>query len=127
MDEGGAGCYFEWTAAWWRLKQTAPKSILWLEYESVSSNPHAAVQSIADFLQVKLDERAVDAIVQRASFNTMKLDHEKRPSPIHRSSPHFRSGKVGNWRETFSAAQSARLDKKAQKNFQKIHPQHNYG
>ena len=110
------GDYFDHLIPWVHHKND--DHVLFLTYESMKSNPKAAIVSIAKFLgsnYVKKVEniQILDNILEHTSFKRMSLDQSRwssqRPSDM---PPFIRQGEVGDWKSHFSVSQTQRLAQK---------------
>ncbi|KAJ3600995.1 hypothetical protein NHX12_031968 [Muraenolepis orangiensis] len=70
----------------------------------------AAVTRICRFLGKELNDESIDEIIEKSTFNNVKKD-PKEFLPADEFKCHFmRKGKIGDWKNTFSVAQSERSD-----------------
>lgn len=123
IDDAGAGDWFDWTFDW--ATQTVYKNVYWLHYEALAQRPETEIRDLARFLGVALTDQLLADILEKSSFDNMKRTHEaldishatvssqRRPG----ASPHFRCGRVGDWRNAFTADQSALFDHLYQQRF----------
>ena len=91
-----------------------------------------AVKTIADFLGYHLSPKTISKIAEQATFETMKKNpaaNEEYQDKYRRenSSPFMRKGVVGDWRNLFTAEQSARMDEECAKRFSGSGLEFDYG
>lgn len=123
IDDAGAGDWFDWTFDW--ATQTVYKNVYWLHYEALAQRPGSEIRDLARFLGVTMTDQFLADILENSSFKNMKRSHEaldrchptassqRRPG----ASSHFRCGRVGDWRNAFTADQSALFDRLYQQRF----------
>ena len=100
----------------------AANNILIVSYESMKMDLPQTVKTIADFLGYRLSPETISTIAEQTTFKAMKknpagngdyYDEYRRE----KSSPFMRKGVVGDWRNYFTAEQSARMDEECAKRF----------
>jgi hypothetical protein len=106
------GNYFDHLLSW--LPHKDDKNVLFLKYEDMKRDLPGAVSQIASFLEVDLSGDVIDKKANLTSFNKMKVDNSANYSwpPLHQEKgvEFMRKGTVGDWKNFFTAEQSAEMD-----------------
>ena len=106
------GSWAEHTASWWPYRER--KNVLLVTYAEMKRKPRAIIQRIADLMQVKLTPEQLEKVVEKSSFEYMKVHEEQfvPPSLIFRKNQDrmIRSGKTGASSEFINAEQQSRID-----------------
>ncbi|XP_075718418.1 amine sulfotransferase-like isoform X2 [Rhinoderma darwinii] len=109
------GSWFDHVRGWYTHKEDF--NILFVTYEEMKKDLRSAVLKICKFVDITLDEEAIDTVVERATFNKMKDDplanYKFVPSEILDGSKgdFLRKGTVGDWKNKMTVAQSEMFDK----------------
>ncbi|KAG8545794.1 hypothetical protein GDO81_020291 [Engystomops pustulosus] len=109
------GSWFNHVRGWYTHKEDF--SILFMTYEEMKKDLRSAVQKICKFVDINLNEEAIDTVVEKATFKNMKQDplaNYKFLSYdlLDQSKGEFlRKGIVGDWKNTMTVAQSENFDK----------------
>ena len=109
------GDYFDHVLSWWAHQ--SDNNVLFLKYEDMKRDLPSAVTQIAKFIGRNLDHKMINRIAAQTTFEKMQANpgtnygwatHRRDPS----APPFMRKGMVGDWKNYFTAEQSAQLDAK---------------
>nr|XP_023968268.1 uncharacterized protein LOC101949120 isoform X4 [Chrysemys picta bellii] len=109
------GSWFQHVKGWLGLRDRL--NFLLLTYEEMHQDLRGSVERICQFLGKPLDARALDGVVENASFQAMKqnkmCNYSLVPENImdQRISPFLRKGVPGDWKGHFTVAQSQAFDR----------------
>ena len=113
--EVGIGSWFDHVLEWWKHKDDP--NVLFLKYEDMHKDHPGAVRAMAEFIGVDLKPDVVDKIVKESTFDRMKANPNTNFSfvpptmfAIKEINPFVRKGIVGDWKNHFTAEQSAKFD-----------------
>ncbi|XP_074872280.1 sulfotransferase 2B1-like isoform X3 [Carettochelys insculpta] len=121
------GSWFQHVKGWLGLRDRL--NFLLLTYEELHQDLRGSVQRICQFLGEELDARALEAVVDNASFQAMKqnnmCNYSLVPEDImdQRISPFLRKGSPGDWKGHFTVAQSQAFDQLYREQMQDVHVQ----
>uniref|UniRef100_UPI00358E30E1 amine sulfotransferase-like n=1 Tax=Myxine glutinosa TaxID=7769 RepID=UPI00358E30E1 len=106
------GSWFEHVRGW---QENNHPNMLWLTYEEMKKDLPAVVRRISKFVGKHLTEEQLLAVVKHSSFKAMKasptVNKENLDSVFDLTKGKFmRKGKVGDWKNHFTVAQSEWFD-----------------
>ncbi|KAM4040976.1 amine sulfotransferase-like isoform 2-T2 [Anomaloglossus baeobatrachus] len=109
------GSWFDHVRGWYTHKEDF--NILIVKYEEMKKDLRFNVQKICKFLDITLNDKATDIVVERATFKNMKDDplanYTFLPNDMYDKSKgvFLRKGIVGDWKNLMTVAQNEMFDK----------------
>ncbi|XP_053566787.1 amine sulfotransferase [Bombina bombina] len=110
-----SGSWFDHIKGWYTHSEDY--NILFLTYEDMKMDLRSAVLKICKFVEIELDEEAVNIVVEKATFRNMKRDPLANYTFLaddlldHTKGDFVRKGIVGDWKNTLTVAQNEMFDK----------------
>ncbi|XP_078614168.1 sulfotransferase 2B1-like [Branchiostoma floridae x Branchiostoma japonicum] len=101
------GDYFDHVLGWWQMRDDP--HFLFVKYEDMKKDFRSSVKTIAAFLEKELTDEHLALILNSCSLESMRktlAESDTRRKNI------VRNGMVGDWKNHFSAEESARVDQK---------------
>ncbi|XP_044067878.1 cytosolic sulfotransferase 3-like [Siniperca chuatsi] len=116
------GSWYDHVNGWWKKKQTYSK-LHYMFYEDLIEDTGREIDKLCCFLGLSPSIEEKERITGRVQFDCMKRDnmvnHSTFPGMDFKMSSFMRKGKVGDWKNHFTVAQSEQFDedyKKMMKN-----------
>ncbi|XP_062387423.1 cytosolic sulfotransferase 3-like isoform X2 [Sardina pilchardus] len=112
------GSWYDHVTGWWEKKQTC-SNILYMFYEDMVEDTGREIERLCYFLGLSttVDER--ESIRGGVQFDAMKANpmanYSMDPVMNQKISPFMRKGKVGDWKNQFTAAQNETFDEDYEK------------
>ncbi|KAK7095855.1 sulfotransferase 1A1-like [Littorina saxatilis] len=102
------GSWFDYVKSWEKVFYSdAPNPVHLIKYEDMKENPVSEIKRLAEFLGVTPDPELIKKIADKCEFS--KMAEDKKPHQEH-TEIMFRKGVVGDWKNTFTVAQSEAFD-----------------
>ncbi|KAG7470153.1 hypothetical protein MATL_G00136480 [Megalops atlanticus] len=107
--------WFDHIQGWYSNKDNF--NLLFLTYEEMRKDLRGTLVKVSNFLDKNLDDAMLDMIVEKSSFESMRLcpnanlEHQSPKYFDHSKGAMLRKGKVGDWKRTFTVAQNEKFDK----------------
>lgn len=108
------GSWFEHIKSWFSHKDDI--NMLFITYEEMIQDLHAAMKRIVEFLGKDLSEEQLDSVVKHSTFTNMRkipqANYEQVPGELlnHHQGKFMRKGTIGDWKNHFTVAQNERFD-----------------
>ncbi|CAG5133377.1 unnamed protein product [Candidula unifasciata] len=104
--------WFTYTKGWERGIQEHPELPVHItSYEELQADTFGGLKKLANFLGVEVDETFLIQVVKKCSFEVMGATKGAQEVFDESSSPiMYRKGKVGDWKNWFTVAQSEQFD-----------------
>ena len=96
--------WFNHVIDWYNKCKAEPSTHLFLQYEEMYQNPSKAVKTIANFLNIDVNDEIIAKVVKNSSISEM------RSSSNMAGLNHFRQGGYGNWRNVFTVGMNEFFD-----------------
>ncbi len=109
--------YWHNVRSWWRIRELP--NVMLVHFAALKRDLPGEMQRIAAFLDIAIDPSRRDAILEYCSFDWMK-QHGARAAPLGGAfwdagaDIFMNKGTNGRWRETLSAEESARYERRAE-------------
>ena len=86
-------------------------NVLFMCYEQMKADLHSSIRMVATFLGHDIDDAMLNKIAEQCTFTAMKKNNAVNKTSIKVFDKEFlRKGVVGDWRNHFTAEQSAKMD-----------------
>ncbi|CAH1779086.1 unnamed protein product [Owenia fusiformis] len=111
---GFCGTWFDFYKQWW---ENRTPNMFFLNYEALMKDAPKVIMELAKFLEKDLNEDQVETISQHIKFDNLKKspgfgEAFARLEVLGKgAAPHMRKGKIDDWKNVFTVAQSEQFDK----------------
>ncbi|XP_033124061.1 sulfotransferase 1C2A-like [Anneissia japonica] len=106
------GDWFDMNSYWW--SQRNHKNVLFVKYEDMHRNLSDVAKKVASFLGWTITNKDLPELLKHCSFESMKsnkkVNYTENPRMDTKNVPFMRKGKVGDWKNHFTVAQSEAFD-----------------
>ncbi|XP_066278948.1 sulfotransferase 6B1-like [Branchiostoma lanceolatum] len=102
------GDFYDHALGWWQMRDDP--HFLFLKYEDMKKDLSSAVGKMKEFLDITLDDVTTSSIVDSCTFASLKASWAESGNQT--KSLIVRKGVVGDWKNTFTRAQSEAYDAK---------------
>ncbi|XP_022100007.1 sulfotransferase family cytosolic 1B member 1-like [Acanthaster planci] len=107
------GSWFTHVKQYWEMRHH--ENFLFLKYEDLKKDEHAVIHQVGRYLGQNLDAQKIKEISDHCSIDSMRKKFSEKKQAItmfmdETKSPFVRKGKVGDWRERLTTAQSQQFD-----------------
>ncbi|XP_071955661.1 sulfotransferase 1A1-like [Antedon mediterranea] len=110
------GSWFDINLYWWSRRND--DNVLFIKYEDMQKDLSSVIVKVSEFFGWPIPDGKLDEIVNHCSFVSMKKNPKTNYSDsttvgvnFKASTPFMRKGKVGDWKNYFTVAQSEEFDK----------------
>ena len=80
-----------------------------MSYEQMKADLHSSIRTVATFLGHDIDDAMLNKIAEQCTFSAMKKNDALNKFKVF-GKEFLRKGVVGDWRNHFTAEQSAKMD-----------------
>ena len=96
--------FIKWIKGWSEVAKNEDNFVLLIKFEDLITNTEGEFSKILRFYEINLDKKLIQKIIEntKGKKNMVTNLNESRILPWAISS-NFRSGKIGNWKNEFSA------------------------
>ncbi|XP_071955664.1 sulfotransferase 1C2-like [Antedon mediterranea] len=112
-DKAHSGSWFEVNKYWWSRRND--DNVLFLKYEDMHKDLPTAIVKVSEFFGWPIPDGKLDEVVNHCTFGSMKknpkTNYSDSASLDVKSTPFMRKGKIGDWKNYFTVAQSEEFDK----------------
>ncbi|KAL1021527.1 hypothetical protein UPYG_G00014420 [Umbra pygmaea] len=116
------GSWYDHVTGWWEKKQTN-SNIHYMFYEDMVEDTRRELDRLCSFLGLSSSEEEKERVKLGTQFDNMKnnnmVNYSTIPVMDFKTSPFMRKGKVGDWKNHFTVAQSEKFDEDYKKKMKK--------
>ena len=102
------GSWFDHILSWWNNSHL--NNVLFLKYEDLRQNLAGEIQKMMSFLGYPVNDKIIEKIIEKTTFRHMQEEKFSNMHEIEEFNGFFRKGKVGSWKNQFTAEQSEYFD-----------------
>ncbi|KAK6181394.1 hypothetical protein SNE40_009252 [Patella caerulea] len=109
------GQWCDYVLEWEKFFKTTENPFYQFAYEDMQQNPVDHVKGLAKFLEIDVSDELCEAIVDACSFNKLKKANDEVKDDflkhvLKKGSSMYRKGKVGDWKNWLTVADSELID-----------------
>ncbi|XP_067655604.1 3-beta-hydroxysteroid sulfotransferase-like isoform X2 [Haliotis asinina] len=107
------GTWFDHVTNWEKAMANAEysSSILVVRFEDLVTQPVREIERIDEFLNTKTDDKFRRRVVEKCNLDNIKRDKHSITDKLEGKSVHFVQGKIGSWKDNFSAELSENFNR----------------
>ncbi|ELT90619.1 hypothetical protein CAPTEDRAFT_101347, partial [Capitella teleta] len=119
QDRLHGGNIFKMAQDWWQARDLP--NVLVVKYEEMKKDTAEVVRRVAEFLEIPLDSKAVESIVENCNMDKMRKGLvEAIPDESEMAKQFFRKGVVGDWKNHFAKDEEDFVDECVRKYFDPV-------
>ena len=104
--------WFDYVRHWYKaMEENKGYPIHVIHYEDITMDCITEIKKLADFLEIKYDDKLIQDISGKCHIDVMKKEKVQNTKNWKKDTGMYRQGKVGGWKNVFTIAQNEMFDK----------------